>query len=78
MNPITKKPSPTPAERMRVSRIRRRNGLRCFRVVLHETQIDSLMLKGFLKPARRTNPNAIQDAIDGFICFSLGHEGEES
>jgi hypothetical protein len=36
------------------------------------------MLKGFLKPARRTNPNAIQDAIDGFMCFSLGHEGEES
>jgi hypothetical protein len=63
---------------MRVSRERRRNGLRCVRVLLHETEIDSLISKGFLKQERRHNPKAVQDAIDGFICFSLGHEGEES
>jgi hypothetical protein len=35
------------AERMRVHRTRRRNGLRCVRILLHETEIDSLVEKGF-------------------------------
>ena len=62
----------TAAERMRHHRKRRRNGLRCLRVVLHETEIDSLVNKGFLRPER------IQSAINGFFCHSLAPaEGEQ-
>jgi hypothetical protein len=46
----TKAKEPVPAaERMRRYRKRRRNGLRCVRVILHETEIDSLIEKGFLQ-----------------------------
>ena len=61
----------TAAERMRHHRTRRRNGLRCLRVVLHETEIASLVNKGFLRPERQQDQAAIQSAIDGFICHSL-------
>jgi hypothetical protein len=54
------------AERMRHLRARRRNGLRCLRVMLHDTEIDSLVEKRFLKPERRHDHAAIQSAIDGF------------
>jgi hypothetical protein len=60
------------AERMRRLRTRRRNGLRCLRVTLHDTEIDTLVKKGLLKPERRHNHAAIQSAIDGFICLALG------
>ncbi len=62
----------TAAERMRVHRARRRNGLRSVRVLLHETDIDALVEKGFLKKERRHHHGAVQDAMDGFICFALG------
>src|SRR5712691_2731072 len=39
----------TPAERMRRHRKCRHNGLRCMRLLLHETEIDALIRKGFLK-----------------------------
>jgi hypothetical protein len=71
------KESITAAERMRHHRTRRRNGLRCLRVVLHDTEIDSLVEKGFLRPERRQDPAAIQSAIDGFICHALGPADEE-
>jgi hypothetical protein len=61
-----KTPVPT-AERMRVHRTRRRNGLRCVRISLHETEIYSPIEKGFLKMERRHHSDAVQDAIDGFI-----------
>ena len=68
----------TAAERMRQHRKRRRNGLRCLRVVLHETEIDSLVNKGFLRPERPQDHAAIQSAINGFICHSLAPaEGEQ-
>ena len=34
----------TAAERMRAHRSRRRNGLRCVRLLLHETEIDRLKM----------------------------------
>ena len=69
----------TAAQRMRHHRKRRRNGLRCLRVVLHETEIASLVDKGFLRPERRQDQAAIQSAIDGFICHALAPaEGEQS
>lgn len=68
----------TAAERMRHHRKRRRNGLRCLRVVLHETEIDSLVNKGFLRPERPQDHAAIQSAINGFIYHSLAPaEGEQ-
>ena len=59
----------SPAERMRVYRTRRQNGLRCVRILLHETEVDALIHKGFLKRERRHDPEAV---IDGFICCALG------
>jgi len=66
-----KEPLPA-AERMRAYRTRRRNGLRCVRILLHETEIDALIEKGFLKQERRHHSDAVQDAIDCFICSALG------
>ena len=60
------------AERMRVYRTRRRNGLRSVRVLLHETEIDVLIEKGFLKQERRHRHAAVEDALNGFICDALG------
>jgi hypothetical protein len=67
----SKEPLPA-AERMRVHRTRRRNGLHCVRILLHETEIDSLIEKGFLKKERRHHSDAVQDAINVFICSELG------
>jgi hypothetical protein len=50
--------SVSPAERMSLHRRRRRNGLRCIRILLHETEIDSLIEKGFLTPERRHDQDA--------------------
>jgi hypothetical protein len=59
------------AERMRHYRKRRRNGLRSVRVLLHATEIDSLIDQGFLKEERRDDGSAIENAIGGFICHAL-------
>jgi hypothetical protein len=66
-----------PAERMRLHRTRRRNGLRFLRVLLAEEEIDVLVAKGFLPPDRRHLPKAIQDALEGFICTELGPPDNE-
>ena len=62
----------TPAERMRLYRARRRNGLHNMEVLLHDTEIDSLVTQGFLDRDRRHDQNAIQNALGEFICHSLG------
>ena len=66
------------AERMRRLRARRRNGLRCMRVMLTDTEIDSLVSKGFLNLERRRDRAAIQSAIDGFICHALGPQEDQT
>ena len=56
--------SPTPAaERMRRHRERRREGMRCLLVELHETEIDALVQRGLLKAETRNDQNAIADAL---------------
>ena len=72
MNAILKAPSSSAAERMRLYRVRRRNGLRNVHILLHETEIDSLISKGFLKPERRHNHAAVENAVGAFICSELG------
>ncbi len=56
--------SPTPAaERMRRHRERRREGMRCLLVELHETEINALVQRGLLKAETRNDQNAIADAL---------------
>jgi hypothetical protein len=72
MGAKSRRESVSPAERMSLHRRRRRNGLRCIRILLHETEIDSLIEKGFLTPERRHDQDAVEAAIDAFICYALG------
>jgi hypothetical protein len=67
----------TATERMRRLRTRQRNGLRNMRILLHETEIDSLINRGFLKEERRHDRDAVQNAIDGFICHALAPRYEK-
>jgi hypothetical protein len=60
------------AQRMRDLRTRRRNGLHCVRILLHETEIDSLIEKGFLKKERRNVHKAVESALLGFVMDTLG------
>jgi hypothetical protein len=46
--------------------------------MLHDTEIDSLVTKGFLKSKRRRDHAAIQSAIDDFICRALGPEQDQT
>jgi hypothetical protein len=69
---IINAPSPSAAERMRLHRLRRRNGLRSVRVLLDETEIDSLICKGFLKSERRHSYAAVEHAVSAFIISELG------
>ena len=69
---IPKAPSPSAAERMRLYRVRRRNGLRTVHILLHETEIDSLISKGFLRPESRHRHAAVEHAVGAFICSELG------
>ena len=56
--------SPTPAaERMRRHRERRREGMRCLLIELHETEIDALVQRGLLSAETRNDQNAIADAL---------------
>ena len=63
-------PSPA-AERMRRHRERRREGVRCLWVELHDTEIDALIRKGLLKPETRHDENAIADALYGHLERTL-------
>jgi hypothetical protein len=67
----------TAAERMRRFRNRRRNGLCSVRVLLHVTEIDGLVQKGFLKPERRHDQDAVESAINSFICYAFAPAEEE-
>ena len=65
--------SPTPAaERMRRHRERRREGLRCLWVELHETELDALVRAGLLEPQSRHDENAIADALYAHLGRTLG------
>jgi hypothetical protein len=61
----------TAAERMRLHRLRRRNGLRCVRLLLHETEIDRLIQKGFLEQEDRHDENAVLAAMKAFVSNAL-------
>ena len=65
--------SPTPAaERMRRHRERRREGLRCLWIELHETELDAFVRAGLLESQSRHDENAIADALYAHLERTLG------
>jgi hypothetical protein len=60
------------AERMRRSRQRRRNGLRCYRLEVHDRDIEGLVRRGLLPASEQTNRNAIIKAMYTFFDRTLG------
>jgi hypothetical protein len=66
-------PRPSPAaERMRLHRERRRNGMRSLWVELHVTEIDALVRIGLLQAETCNDPNAIREALYGYLERTLG------
>jgi hypothetical protein len=63
------------AERMRRHRERRRDGLRCLLIELRETEIDSLIRTGLLRPEMRNDANAIIEALYAHFDRALEQEG---
>ena len=55
------------AERMRLYRKRRRGRMRCARIQLDVTTIDTLIRKGHLEPEARDDQKALELAISDFI-----------
>ena len=60
------------AERMRLHRRRRRLGLRCLMIELRETEIDTLIRKGLLKPETRNDTKAVRRALYAHLDHTLG------
>ena len=55
------------ALRMARHRARRRKGLRCFTIELYETEIDTLIRRGWLDADDRADPAAIRKALYEFL-----------
>jgi hypothetical protein len=51
------------AERMRRHRERRRDGLRCVTVEVRDSEIDTLVRMGLLRPEMRNTPNDVVEAL---------------
>ena len=59
-------------ERMRRSRQRRREGLRCCTLELRDHEIEALVCLGLLPPDGRRDPKAITGAMHRFLDKILG------
>jgi hypothetical protein len=59
------------AARMRAHRQRRREGLRCVTIEIRDSEVDALVRRQLLKPERRSDPNAIIDALYVFLDRAL-------
>ena len=62
----------TAAERMRLHRERRRQGLRCLMIELRETEIDVLVAKGLLSSETRDDPRVVCEALYAHLDQTLG------
>jgi hypothetical protein len=60
------------AERMRAHRERRRLGLRCLMIQLRETEIQTLINWGLLKPEMRNDLYEIREALYAHLDRTLG------
>jgi hypothetical protein len=63
------------AERMRLYRKRRREGMRYVLIPLHVTEVEALIRIGRLKEDSRTDAEVLQAAVLSLICQALA-EGE--
>jgi hypothetical protein len=59
------------AERMRLHRERRRNGMRCVTIEVHESEIDMLVHTKLLKSEMRNDANAIIEALYAHLDRTL-------
>jgi hypothetical protein len=59
------------AERVRIHRQRRREGLRCVTLEVRDSEIDALVRRQLLKAERRNDPSAIVDALYVFLDRAL-------
>jgi hypothetical protein len=66
----TRAPSPA-SERMRLHRKRRRRGFRHVGILLHATEIQALVRKGFLEADQRESTEAVQNAICDLVAGAL-------
>ena len=57
----------SPAERMRLSRQRRREGMRVVPFEVRDSEIRGLVAHGLLDPAARTNRDAIATALGALL-----------
>jgi hypothetical protein len=67
---MTSPPSPA-AERMRLHRNRRRQGMRCVQVSLHVTKIEAIIRMGYLEDRDCEDPAALETAINTFISDAV-------
>jgi hypothetical protein len=63
---------PSAAERMRRSRKRRRDGLRCYIVEVFDREVATLIDLGLLLPAERGDPRAVVRAVHTLLDRTLG------
>ena len=61
----------TPAARMRTYRKRRRNGLHYVQILLGPAEIEALVRTRLLNEDRRQDPEALRNAIQGFLDWAL-------
>jgi hypothetical protein len=66
----TKMP-PTAAERMRLYRKRRRQGLHYVRIPLHVTEIDTLICKRLLREEQRQDADVLRAAVLSLVYRAL-------
>ena len=71
INPPTAAPLSAAAERMRRHRERRRDGLRCVTLDVHDGEIDALARRGFLKADARNDLRSIEMALYEFLERTL-------
>ena len=62
---------PTAAERMRLYRKRRREGMQLVRIPLHVTEIDGLIRMGRLEEDQRHDAEALQAAVLGLFHIAM-------
>jgi hypothetical protein len=63
--------APTAAERMRLCRKRRREGMHYVRIPLHVTEIDDLIRMRLLKAEERHDAEALQTAVLSLVYRGL-------
>jgi hypothetical protein len=59
------------AERMRRYRSRRRRGMRCMRVPIHVSEIDTLISRGYLDHKNRDDRRSVEYAIRTLVMRAL-------